>query len=73
MKSSTAEAGEQERGAIGSWIVTSGLDNHSENVVELRGFEPLTSCMPYKFRLRHNMAGCGSTSSFNRPMSLAVA
>ena len=66
MKSSTAEAGEQERGAIGSWIVTSGLDNHSENVVELRGFEPLTSCMPYKFRLRHNMAGCGSTRSFNR-------
>jgi hypothetical protein len=29
-------------------IVTSGLDNHSKNAVELRGFEPLTSCMPCK-------------------------
>src|ERR1035441_10690083 len=33
--------------------------------VELRGFEPLTSCMPYKSLLFRNVAGCGSTSSFN--------
>jgi hypothetical protein len=37
------------------------------------GFEPLTSCMPYKFRLRLDVAGCGSTSSFDRWTSPGVA
>jgi hypothetical protein len=41
--------------------------------VELRRFEPLTSCMPYKIKLWLDVAECGSTSSFNRCMSLDVA
>ena len=41
--------------------------------VELRGFEPLTSCMPYKPEPWLDVAECGSTSSFNRYMSLDVA
>src|ERR1035441_445471 len=41
--------------------------------VELRGFEPLTSCMPYKFSQSPDVAACRSTSSFNRPTSLMVA
>jgi hypothetical protein len=41
--------------------------------VELRGFEPLTSCMPYKPEPWLDVAGSGSTSSFNRCMSLDVA
>jgi hypothetical protein len=41
--------------------------------VELRGFEPRTSCMPYKSSQWHDMAGCGSTSSFNRSTSPAIA
>jgi hypothetical protein len=34
--------------------------------LELRGFEPLTFCMPYKSLSFRNVAGCGSTSSFTR-------
>jgi len=34
--------------------------------VELRGFEPLTFCMPYKSLSFRNVAGCGPASSFNR-------
>jgi len=41
--------------------------------VELRGFEPLTFCMPYKSLLFRNVAGCGFTRSFNRCTLLAVA
>ena len=41
--------------------------------VELRGFEPLTSCMRYKPELWLDVAGGGSTSSVNRCMSLDVA
>ncbi len=37
-----------------------------ENGVELRGFEPLTSCMPDKSLPSRNVAACGSTSGFNR-------
>src|SRR5580658_2530676 len=44
------------RGAIGTWFVTSGLDKRSENTVELRGFEPLTSCMPYRPHQRPDVA-----------------
>jgi hypothetical protein len=42
-------------------------------IVELRGFEPLTFCMPYKSLSSRNVAGCGSTSSINRRTSPAVA
>jgi hypothetical protein len=41
--------------------------------VELRGFELLTFCMPYKTLSFRNVAGCGSTSSFNRWKLLAIA
>jgi hypothetical protein len=41
--------------------------------VELRGFEPLTFCMPYKSLSFRNVAGCGSTSSFDRCTLPAVA
>jgi len=41
--------------------------------VELRGFEPLTFCMPYKSLSFRNVARCGPTSSFNRWKSLAMA
>jgi SRSO17 transposase len=37
-----------------------------KKMVELKGFEPLTSCMPYKSLLFRNVAGRGPTSSFNR-------
>jgi hypothetical protein len=29
-----------------TWLVTRALDKGSKNTVELRGFEPLTFCMP---------------------------
>jgi hypothetical protein len=35
--------------------------------VELRGFEPLTFCMPCKPDPWLDVAGSGSTSGFNRP------
>jgi len=41
--------------------------------VELRGFEPLASCMPYKPEPWLDVATSGSTSSFNRCVSLDVA
>jgi hypothetical protein len=41
--------------------------------VELRGFEPLTFCMPYKSLSFRNVAGCGLASSFNRCTLPAVA
>jgi hypothetical protein len=49
------------------------LERVDEKYVELRGFEPLTSCMPYKFRLRLNVAARGSASYFNRLVSLGMA
>jgi hypothetical protein len=45
----------------------------ARKTVELRGFEPLTFCMPYKSLPSRNVAGCGSTSSFNRRTSLVMA
>jgi hypothetical protein len=42
-------------------------------LVELRGFEPLASCMPYKSLSSRDEAGCGSTRSFNRCTSPVVA
>jgi hypothetical protein len=42
-------------------------------IVKLRGFEPLTFCMPYISLLFRNVAGCGSTRSFNRCTSPAGA
>jgi len=41
--------------------------------VELRGFEPLTFCMPYKNLPYRNVAGYGPTSSFNRWTSPGIA
>jgi hypothetical protein len=41
--------------------------------VELRGYEPLTSCMPYKYLPPRDMAGYGSTRRFNRCTLLTVA
>ena len=37
--------------------------------VEFKGFEPLTSCMPYKPEPWLDVAECGSNSSFNRCMT----
>ena len=34
--------------------------------MELRGFEPLTFCMPYKFLSFRNVAACGSSCKFVR-------
>jgi hypothetical protein len=41
--------------------------------VELRGFEPRTSCMPCKSGQWLGVAACGSTSSFRRSMPLVMA
>jgi hypothetical protein len=41
--------------------------------VELRGFEPLTFCMPCKSLSFRNVAGYGSTRDFNRCTLPAVA
>jgi len=55
------------------FISTAAFEKYLLTAVELRGFEPLTSCMPYKFRLRQNMAICGSTRSFDRLILLPMA
>jgi hypothetical protein len=41
--------------------------------VELRGFEPRTSCMPCKSSQSLDVAGSGSTSGFSRSMPLVMA
>src|ERR1700685_4640690 len=47
-------------------IVSFSLERVYEKYVELRGFEPLTSYMPYKYLPPRDMAGYGSTRRFNR-------
>jgi hypothetical protein len=42
-------------------------------MVELRGLEPLASCMPYNSSQWPDVAGSGSTSSFSRSMSPVMA
>jgi hypothetical protein len=54
-------------------IVSFLLERVHEKCVELRGFEPLTSCMPYKYIQSVDVARRRSTSSFNRSMSLTIA
>ena len=49
------------------------LEQVHEKCVNLRGFEFLTSCMPCEPEPWLDIAECGSTSSFNRCMSLDVA
>jgi hypothetical protein len=53
-------------------IVTSNRTS-TRKMVELRGFEPLTFCMPYKSLLFRNVAGCGPASRFNRRTSPGMA
>ena len=36
----------ESREPVVTWLVTLALDKRSKNAVELRGFEPLTFCMP---------------------------
>ena len=57
---------------IVTWIVTKDRTD-IRKTVELRGFEPLTFCMPYKSLPYRDGAECGSTSNFGRPMWLTVA
>jgi hypothetical protein len=54
-------------------LIVTSTRTSTRKMVELRGFEPLTFCMPYKTLLFRNVARCGSTSSFTRCTLLAVA
>jgi hypothetical protein len=54
---------------------SSSISKYSSELLKrgANGFEPLTFCMPYKSLLFRNVAGCGSTRSFNRCTLPAVA
>jgi len=54
-------------------LIVTSTRTSTRKMVELRGFEPLTFCMPYKSFLFRNVARCGPTSSFNRCTLPAVA
>jgi hypothetical protein len=55
--------------ALEGWRLRSDLGK----LVELRGFEPRTSCMPCKSSQSLDVAGSGSTSGFSRSMPLVMA
>ena len=66
------DSGTGKSGTVVTWLsLLSRTDTRKS--VELRGFEPLTSCMPYKALPYRNVAGCGSTSNVNRWTSPGVA
>jgi hypothetical protein len=46
--------------------ICAGRQAACQDHVELRGFEPLTFCMPYKFLSFRNAAACGSNCKFDR-------
>jgi len=54
-------------------LIVTSTRTSTRKIVELRGFEPLTFCMPHKSLLFRNVAGCGPTRSFNRCTLPAVA
>jgi hypothetical protein len=54
-------------------LIVTSTRTSTRKMVELRGFEPLTFCMPYKSLSFRNVARSGPTSSFNRWKSLAIA
>jgi hypothetical protein len=65
-------SGAGKSGTVVTWLSLFSRTD-TRKIVELRGFEPLTSCMPYKIISFRNVAGCGPTGSFNRWTSPGIA